>query len=127
MGRGSRPRAAHPVGILPKSMQWRSQYRGKGGRVPPLTAKNLPKIGKNQEKRGKSGKIRKNSGKKEEKSGRKGKNREDSFTLPFLTKRAEYATESMHQIAQIRFGNCKVFIASEGEHPPQTPPLFKQG
>ena len=62
--------------------QWRSQYRGKGGRVPLLTAKHLPKIGKNQER----------IGKKEEKSGRKGKNREDSVTLPLLTERAGYAT-----------------------------------
>ena len=38
------------------------------GKVPPLTSKNLPKIGK---KRKKSGKL----GKKEGKSGRKGKNR----------------------------------------------------
>ena len=58
---------------------------GQGGRVPPLTAKILPKIGK---KRGKSGKI----GKKEAKSGRKGQNREGSFTLPLLTDRAGYAT-----------------------------------
>ena len=55
---------------------------GKGGRrVPPLTAKNWPKIGK------KRGEI----GKKEEKSGRKGKNREVSFSLPLLTDRAGYA------------------------------------
>ena len=33
--------------------------------------------------------------------------------------------KSMHQIAQIRFENCNVFIASQGAHPPQTP-LFKQ-
>ena len=32
-------------------------------------------------------------------------------------------SKSMHQIAQIRFENCKVFIASEGAHPPQTPPF----
>ena len=42
----------------------------KGGRVPPLTAKNLPKIrqkeGKNHEKSGKRGRI----GKKRQKSGR---------------------------------------------------------
>ena len=63
-------------------MQWCSHWGGKGGRVPPLTAKNLPKIGK------KRGKI----GNKEEKSGRKGKNREGSFTLPLLTDRAGYAT-----------------------------------
>ena len=57
----------------------------KGGRVPPLTARNLPTIGK---KRGKSGKI----GKKEEESGRKGKNRDGSFTLSLLTDRVGYAT-----------------------------------
>ena len=34
--------------------------------------------------------------------------------------------KSMHQIAQIRFENCKIFIASEGAHLPQTPPS-KQG
>ena len=44
--------------------------------MPPLTAKNLPKIGG-----------------KEEKSGRKGKNWEGSFTLPLLTDRAGYATD----------------------------------
>ena len=48
-----------------------------GGRMPPLTAKNLPKIRK--------------KGKKSEKSGRKGKNRESSFTLPLLTDWAGYA------------------------------------
>ena len=51
-------------------------------RVPPLTAKKLPKVGKKREK----------IGEKEEKSGRKGKNREGSFTLPLLTDRAGYAT-----------------------------------
>ena len=72
--------------------QWRSQYRGKGGRVPPLTAK---KFAKNQEKRGKIGKNQEKIGKKEEKSGMgwKGKNREDSSTLPLLTERAGYASE----------------------------------
>ena len=50
--------------------------------MPPLTAKNLPKIGK------KEGKI----GKKEEKSGRIGNNLEGSVTLPLLTDRAGYAT-----------------------------------
>ena len=40
--------------------------------MPPLTAKNLPKIGKNRKK------FR--------------KNREGSFTLPLLTDRAGYAT-----------------------------------
>ena len=47
--------------------------------MPPLTAKNLPK-------------IRENGRKKEDKSGRKGKNWEVSFTLPLLTDRAGYAT-----------------------------------
>ena len=59
-------------------MQWRSHWGGKGGRVPPLTAKKMPKIGK-----------------KEEKSGRKVKNLEVSFTLPLLTDRAGYATVGM--------------------------------
>ena len=63
----------------------RSNWGGKGGRVPTLTVKNLPKIGKRGEK---SGKI----GKKEENPGRKGKNRESYFTLPLLTDRAGYAT-----------------------------------
>ena len=60
-------------------LQWRSHWGGKGGRVPPLTAKicqNLKKIRK-----------------KEEKLERKGKNREVSFILPLLTDRAGYATE----------------------------------
>ena len=64
--------------MIPMFLQWRSHWGGKGGRVPPLTAKNLPKIGK--------------IGKKEEKLGRKGKNRKGSFTLPLLTDRAGYAT-----------------------------------
>ena len=51
--------------------------------MPPLTAKNLPKIGKKREKSGKFGE-------KEEKLGRKGKNQ--SFTLPLLTDWAGYAT-----------------------------------
>ena len=51
------------------SKQWRSHWGCKGGRVPPLTAKNLPKIGKKRKK------FRKYRG-KEEKSGRKGRNRE---------------------------------------------------
>ena len=46
-------------------------------------AKNQEKEGKNQEK----------EGKKEEKLG-KGKNREGYFTLPLLTERTGYATES---------------------------------
>ena len=73
--------------------QWHSHWGGKGGRVPPLTAKNLSKIGKKRKKSGKLGKkIRKNRGKKEEKSGRNGKNREISCPLPLLTDRAGYAT-----------------------------------
>ena len=68
---------------------------GKGGRVPPLTAKTLPKIGK---KTGKIGKKSGEIGKKEEKSGRNGKNREISFTLSLLTDRAGYATgEGAHR------------------------------
>ena len=64
-------------------IQWRSHWGGKGGRVPPLTAKKMPKIGKNQEKIGKnSGKI----GKKRQ------TDRDVSFTLPLLTDRAGYAT-----------------------------------
>ena len=68
--------------------QWRSHWGCKGGRVPPLTAKKLPKIGKNLEK------IRKNR----EKRGEIGKKRQKSgrffffFTLPLLTDRAGYAT-----------------------------------
>ena len=31
--------------------------------------------------------------------------------------------KSLHQIMQIKFENYKVFIASEGAHPPQTPPF----
>ena len=41
----------------------------RGGRVPPLTAKKMPKIGKNQEK----------SGKIQEKSGKKRNNREENI------------------------------------------------
>ena len=59
--------------------------------MPPLTAKICQKTGENQEK----------SGKKEEKSGRKGKNREVSFTLPFLTDRAGYATVCIEQDTKI--------------------------
>ena len=57
----------------------------------PLTAKKLPKIGKNRGEIGKKGK----------KSERKGKNREGFFTIPLLTMltdRAGYATESAWSI-----------------------------
>ena len=72
-----------------------------GGRVPPLTAKKLPKIG---EKRGKSGKI----GRKEKKkSGRKGKNREGPFTLPLLRDRTGYATDvTWHYLFALFNDNC---------------------
>ena len=51
--------------------QWRSHWGGKGGRVPPLTAKICQK----------SGKIRKTRGKNQEKSGRKRKNREEKAKI----------------------------------------------
>ena len=63
--------------------QWRSQYRGKGGRQRKICQKTP---GKNRKIRRKSG------GGGKEKSGRKDQNREDSFTLPLLTERAGYAT-----------------------------------
>ena len=54
--------------------------------MPPLTAKNLPKIGKKREE------IRK-EWEKRGKIGKKTKNREGLFTLPLLTDRAGYASE----------------------------------
>ena len=66
------------VDISRATRQWRSHWGGKGGRVPPLTAKNAKNRGGEMGKRGKSG--------------RKGKNREVSFTLPLLTDKAGYAT-----------------------------------
>ena len=74
-------------------MQWRSHWGNKGGRVPPLTAKKLPKIGKRGKNQEKPGGNQEKLGKKEEKSGRNGKNREISVTLPLLTDRAGYASE----------------------------------
>ena len=68
--------------------QWRSHWGGKGGRVPPLTAKICQKSGKNQENRKK---IRQNR-EKRGKIGKKRQNWEVSFTLPLLTDRAGYAT-----------------------------------
>ena len=54
------------------NVQWRSQYRGKGGRVPPLTAKKLSKSGKrgkNWEKESKNHeKIKKKTENREEKA-----------------------------------------------------------
>ena len=73
-------------------LQWRSPYRGKGGRVPPWQRKNCQKSGKRGKKSGKKrGKIRKKS-RKRGKIRKKGKNREGSFTLPLLTNRTGYAT-----------------------------------
>ena len=71
-----------------------------GGRVPPLMAKNLPKIakrrGKNQDK---WGKTRKNREEKAEIG-------EGSFALPLLTDRAGYATGSKKQNkTKIRMGS----------------------
>ena len=54
--------------------QWHSQYRGKGGRVPPLTAK---KIVKNQKRGEKLGKREENW----EKIEKKKKNREDKAKI----------------------------------------------
>ena len=61
-----------------RANQWRSHWGGKGGRVPPLTAKKMPKIGKNW---GKSAKI----GKKRQKAG-------NFFHFALLTDRAGCAT-----------------------------------
>ena len=41
----------------------------------------------------------------------------------FFLRYRKILPKSMHQIAQIRFETCKVFIASEGAHPTQTPPF----
>ena len=60
----------------------RSHWGCKGGTVPPLTAKKLPKIRKKRVK----------IGKKRGKIGKKRQNREGSFPLPLLTDRAGYAT-----------------------------------
>ena len=100
------PNPAHAHGIksilafikneTPLLLQWRSQYRGKGGRVSPLTAK---KIVKNREK---EGKIREKRGKIRKKLRKRGKirkkNQEGSFTLPLRTNRAGYATALPIQI-----------------------------
>ena len=72
---------------------------GSRGRVPPLTAKNLPKIWKKREK------IRKNR-EREEESGRKGKNREGSFTLPLLTDRAGYDTNTRPYVLNNDYPTC---------------------
>ena len=70
--------------FLPLNSGVASHWGGKGGRVPPLRAKNLRKLGQKRENSGKSGKKRK-IGKKRQKSG-------VSFTLLLLTDRAGYAT-----------------------------------
>ena len=62
-----------PRMVCSSAIQWRSHWGGKGGRVPPLTAKHLPKSGK---KRGKSWK----SGKNQEKWGKR-KNREETTKI----------------------------------------------
>ena len=91
MCRGTCPLPAYSYDVT----QWRSHGGGggQGGRVPPLTAKNLPKIGKKRDK------IRK-IWKKEEKSGRKGTNREVSFTLPLQTDTVGYAIDVTDHIVQ---------------------------
>ena len=71
---------AYPYIIHHTCVHWRSQYGGKGSRVPPppLTAE---KIAKN---RGKEGKIKKKSGKEgenQEKIGKKRKNREEKVKI----------------------------------------------
>ena len=63
----------------------------KGSRVSPLTAKILPKIGKEREK------IRKKWEKREK---NQEKNREGSFTLPLLTDRAGYGTGSEYNFLE---------------------------
>ena len=63
-------------------------WQGGGGRVPPLTAKKWPKIGK------KSGR-------------RKGKNLEISFTLPLLTDRAGYATVEYYVLSSCNLAKIK--------------------
>ena len=81
------------------------QWRVKGGRVPSLTAKNLPKIGKR--KSGKSGKI-----------GKKKKNRKDSFTLPLLTDRAGYATDGISPVRDALKPGGYSHIKTYGDVPP---------
>ena len=65
--------------LKPDDQQWRIARGVKGRQSAPLTAKNLPKIGKRGENQEKEGKI----GKRE--------NREGSFTFHLLTDRAGYA------------------------------------
>ena len=85
-----------------KTSTERSHWGGKGGRVPPLKAKNLPKFGKKRERiRKNQEKIRKNQ-EKRGKIGKKGKNREVSFTLPLLTDRVGYATvQNMYLVMKV--------------------------
>ena len=84
------------------AVQWYSHWGGKGGRVPPLTAKKWPKTGKKRENQEKSGKN-------QEKSGRKDKNREVSLTLPLLTDRAGYATDAVLYSSFLRL-NCSLTL-----------------
>ena len=51
--------------------QWRSYWGGQGGRVPPPTVKNLPKIRKKREKEGEN----------QEKLGKKRKNQEEKAKI----------------------------------------------
>ena len=81
---------------MPQS-QWRSHWGVKGGRVPPLTAKNCQKSGRR--------------GRNSRKSGKKGKNREGSFTLPLLKDRAGYATAQSYCCHIIKRQICTVFIS----------------
>ena len=63
------------------NFQWRSQWGGKEGRVPPLTAKNFRKSGKrgkNQENREKRGKKSGKGGKSRGNRGKIGKKRQKS-------------------------------------------------
>ena len=66
--------------------QWRSHWGCNGGRVPPLTVKKLPKIGK------KRGKIKKNWEKRGEIGGKKGQKSGRFVHYAPPTDRAGYAT-----------------------------------
>ena len=72
--------------VLP--YQWHSHQGVKAGRVPPLTAKNLPKIRKKRKKSGKRGKNW-----ERRKIWEKAKIGQVLSLLPLLTGRAGYASE----------------------------------